>query len=445
MSATLELPFLPRKWISHEGMHWLTEQSRHLETPLQHQVLFEIACCFNKAGEAYPSIGRIAVEVKKTARSVSRVLSRLRELGVLRILPNMSRVRTNIYRAVGWLTGQSSRGDHDSRVVGTTTQVSSKETSEEIIEERRREPTFSQTINHPLNQRERATQEKNRKVPARDDDRASPPAPPLSPDFWDGGPTIEPDVIPELPADFTWAPPSEPFPGDLEDHEPCDPSPERDQPTRRPDPPRNTRPAPDPVERQAKAKRASLDPQTMIDIWNTAVEGTPLAKVRELSSWRARMLRQMAQSPLRQSRKAWQAVCAYIAGSPFHRGERREDAYPTKFDQVLRANWVLEILEEMQAKAEAYDAELKAQGISKPADDVVWERPRRPPAEPKLGADDLPVLTRKEILAIEPDLAREMGPESSVPEVEARLCQQMVMILHASGALGTKPYIDVRH
>lgn len=440
MSATL----FP-EYISYDGIRWARQQMSLLRTPLQQKVLLDIACHFNGLGEAWPGLERLAREAQKTVRSISRVISQIQELGILQVLKNMGRGRTNIYRAVGWATGQSCPAKHDSHVVLSTTQESSKDTNEHIIEERRREPTIFPNINHSLNQRESATQEKNRKFAARDDDRASPPAPPLSPDFWDGGPTIEPDVIPELPADFTWAPPSEPFPGDLEDHEPCDPSPERDQPSRRPDPPRNTRPAPDPVERQAKAKPAGLDPQTMIDIWNAAVEGTPLGKVRELSAWRARMLRQLAQSPLRQSRKAWQAVCAYIAGSPFHRGERREDAYPTKFDQVLRANWVLEILEEMQAKAEAYDAELKAQGISKPADDVVWERPHRPPAEPKLGADDLPVLTRKEILAIEPDLAKVMGPESPVPEVEARLCRQMVMILHASGALGAKAYVDVRH
>jgi hypothetical protein len=440
MSATLG-----GKYVSYDGMHWLSEQARRLQTPLQHQVLFEVARHFNNMGEAYPSIGLIAKEVKKTARSVSRVLGQLRALGVLRILPNMSRVRTNVYRAVGWLTGQSSRGDHDSGVVPPTTQESSKETNEHIIEERRREPTIFPNINHQENQRERASQEKNRKVPARDDARAAPPAPPLSPDFWDGGPTIEPDVIPELPADFAWAPPSEPFPGDLEDHEPCDPSPERDQPSRRPDPPRHTRPEPAPVQRQAKAKPGELDPDQMVAIWNEAVRDTPLASVREVSPWRARMLRQLADSPLRQSVKAWRAVCAYIASSPFHRGERREDAYPTRFDQVLRGNWVLEILEEMQAKAEAYDAELKAQGIGKPMDDVVWERPRRQPAEPKLDTDELPVMTRKEIIAIEPDLAREMGPEHPDPEVEARICQQMVTILRASGALGTKPYVDVRH
>jgi len=216
----------------------------------------------------------------------------------------------------------------------------------------------------------------------------------------------------------------------------------------------------------------------MARIWNTAMRGTPIPQVN-LTPPRRRSARRIFREACRGKMVVWQMTCDLIAGSPRFRGERNGSGFENwraTWDWLMAGDRCLNLIEEKMAERDAYNADLRRQGIE-PNNGVWSERfqawmPKQPDGTPStpeeadeqmktlfgnqkkltsagLDATKLPTLTRRQILAINPRADAILGPPNPHPELEAQLCAVAVKWLRAAGELpehlgGGEALVNVR-
>lgn len=189
------------------------------------------------------------------------------------------------------------------------------------------------------------------------------------------------------------------------------------------------------------AKPGQLSPDAMRKAWNDAVKGTGIPRAMELDDRRRRRLQAIAKSPCNQSMANWERICKFVAGDPFHRGERNGEHHPnwrSSLDYIIRPGVALKILEDLHARWELHEADRKQHGIYTPqADDFAQPAPlsvaemqalHRPEVDGALHKGVLPVLTMDEILSIEPGLKNELPAMKSAAE-EAEWCRLTVKLM----------------
>lgn len=451
--TTAELPLLPRKqrkWHSPHGEAWADAMVQYCRPgTMQAEILRLSASTFDLFGRGYPTAGTIADWAIKSERGVRRTLKQLVQEGLILLRKEGRRVWII---ACHWFIGDPA--DRRLPRVPRSTFADSRspkpdsESAEDYRDDHTEEDTCTTNI-FEINQNQTVRgcgENRDFREAAHRPPQAADPAP----KGWESeGPAGEPPEGPPFDPDFD--------PGDLPECQ-FDPGPLFDVPGQATSPRRAQAPDPAPEPRPARRQapppparhgpqQASDDlirptPEAMREVWNEAVKDTPIPRVLGMTDKRYRRARQVMREACRDHLETWEDLCRWIAGDPFHRGERNgqgHENWVATFDYVLQPGRMLELVEKLVAKRRAYDAECEAAGVFNAA--ATMPEPLGKPVLDKQDTDrmaaTLPVLTRKQILEIDPTQIETLKTTHELPDpvAEAQACAWVVRIMAEFGLL----------